>query len=290
VHELTERLRRGDEEAWIELRGMGPRLAEALPLLKELATDSDAETRQRSVEVMEGLRADAEPALPELEWAIRGGPTAVRAAAADTLASIGAAALTVLRSALESDEPEVRRFACRGLGAIRATAAGAVPDLMKILIDRDEDEEVRLRAIWALGEIGTDQAVRAMADVFVAEGGVLALWIAEALTKMGRPAREAADALRTVLHQDDCELALAAAGTLIELRRHEEQAVWTLIRWLQDGDAETATEAAIHLGLAGACATSAIPALKHAEQSGDEELRTRAKMAIAKIRPEYARS
>ena len=213
----------------------------------------------------------------------------MRAAAADTLASIGAPALSVLRSALETDDAEVRRFACRGLGSIGATAAGSVPDLMKIMVDRTQDEDVRLRAIWALGEIGTDQAIQAMADVFLAEGGVLGLWITEALTKMGRPARSAADALRTVLHQDDSELALAAAGTLIELRRHEEQAVWTLIRWLQEGDVDTATEAALLLGDAGACALSAIPALRHAEKSTDENLRTHAKMAVAKIRPEYAR-
>ena len=269
---------------------MGPRLEEALPLLRELAADAAPEARQNAIEVMEGLRADAAPALPELERALHEGPTPVRAAAADTLSAVGAAALTVLRTALQADESDVRRFACRGLGSIRATAAGAVPDLMKILVKRDEEEEVRLRAIWALGEIGTDQAVNAMAEVLVAEGGVLGLWIAEALTKMGRPARAAADALRSVLHDEDRELALAAAGTLVELRRHEEQAVWTMIRWLQDGDEETSIEATILLGEAGVRALPAIAALKHAEKVGGEELRTRAKMAIAKIRPEYART
>jgi len=286
---LTERLRDGDEDAWLELRGMGPRLAEALPLLRELSAGSDDDARRRAIEVLETLRAEAAPALPELERALHEGVTPVRAAAADTLASIGAPALRVLRSALASDNAEVRRFACRGLGSIGATAAGAVPDLMKILVDRGDDEEVRLRAIWALGEIGTDQAVATMAEVFIAEGEVLGLWIAEALTKMGRPARKAADALRTVLHKDDSELSLAAAGTLIELRQHEEQAVWTLIRWLQEGDVETATEAALLLGDAGVCALSAIPALRHAEKSEDDDLRTYAKLAIAKIRPEYAR-
>lgn len=290
MRDLIERLRKGDEDAWIEMRGMGPRLEEALPLLRELARDSDSNARQQAVEVLESLRSEAAPALPELDLALRDGPTPLRAAAADTLAAIGAPALSTLRAALTAEDAEVRRFACRGLGAIRATAAGAVPDLMKILIDREEDEEVRLRAVWALGEIGTDQAVGTMADVFMAEGGVLGLWIAEALTKMGRPARAAADALRSALHQDDSELALVSAGTLIELRRHEEQAVWTLIRVLQEGDVDMAIEAAMLLGEAGPCAHPAIPALRHAEQSEDEDLRTRAKMAIAKIRPEYARA
>jgi hypothetical protein len=45
---------------------------------------------------------------------------------------------------------------------------------------------------------------------------------------------------------------------------------------------------ALLLGDAGLCALSAIPALRHAEKSEDPDLRTHAKMAIAKIRPAYA--
>jgi HEAT repeat protein len=229
-------------------------------------------------------------ALPELAYALGEGSAPVRAAAADTLAAIGAPALDTLRDALASDSADTRLAACRALGSIGATAAGSVTALMDRACDRAEEERVRLRAVWALGEIGTDQSVARLADVFTEEGGTIALWIAEAFGRMGRAARAAAPALRDELHRDDPELAIAAATALLELRTAEEQAVWALIRWLQEGDAEVAAEAALVLGEFGTHATSAIPALLHAEKSDDEELRTNAKLAIAKIRPEYART
>ncbi|MEM8886250.1 MAG: HEAT repeat domain-containing protein [Planctomycetota bacterium] len=288
MQDLLERLRKGDDGAWIELRGMGPKLVTALPALREALKEGDGPMRLRIIEVLETLRGEAAPAVPELALCLRTGDPAIRAAAADTLATIGAPALGALKESLQDKQPEVRRAACRALGTIGATAAGTVPALVERLVDTGEAEPVRQRAAWALGAIGTDQGVAQMAHVFSTEGGTLGLWIAEAFTSMGRAARPAADALRDELHRDDPELALAAAGALFALRRHEEQAIWGLIRLLQEKDDEVATEAALLLGEFGARATAAIPALRTAESSEDEDLRRSAKLAIAKIRPEYA--
>jgi len=290
VDELLQRLRDGDDDAWIELRGMGPRLAKALPKLRKWLRDGDDELKLRVAEVLETLRGEAAPALPELAHALWKGAPPVRAAAADTLAAVGAPALDLLRDALDADGPETRLAACRALGSIGATAAGSVSALLARACDRKEEERIRLRAVWALGEIGTDQAVEKLATVFTEEGGTIALWIAEAFGRMGRAARAAGPALRDELHRDDPELGIAAATALLELRMAEEQSVWALIRWLQEGDDEIAAEAALVLGEFGTHATSAIPALLHAEKSENEELRRNAKLAIAKIRPEYAQA
>lgn len=295
MEELLRRLKEGDDAAWLELRGMGPRLAEALPTLRawlkgDGGGEGDEALQLRVAEVLETLRGDAAPALPELAHALWHGSAPLRAAAADTLAAVGAPSLDLLRDALGADSADTRLAACRALGAIGATAAGSVGALMDRACDKEEEERVRLRAVWALGEIGTDQSVERLAEVFTGEGGTISLWIAEAFGLMGRAARAAAPALRDELHRDDPELALASATALLELRLHEEQAVWALIRWLQESDEEVAAEAALVLGEFGHLATSAIPALRHAEKSENEELRTNAKLAIAKIRPEYARA
>jgi len=290
VEALLQRLAEGDDAAWLELRGMGPRLAEALPQLRTWLRDGDDALRLRVAEVLETLRGEAAPALPELAHALWEGSPPVRAAAADTLGAIGAPALDLLRDALGADSADTRLAACRALGSIGATAAGSAHALMELACNRDEEERVRLRAVWALGEIGTDQSVDRLAAVFTEEGGTIALWIAEAFGRMGRAARAAAPALRDELHRDDAELALAAATALLELRTGEDQAVWALIRWLQEGDAEIASEAALVLGEFGSHASAAIPALLAAEKSDDEDLRASAKLAIAKIRPEYARA
>ena len=269
---------------------MGPRLAERLPELRTWLKEGDDTLRLRVAEVLETLRGDAAPALPELAHALWEGAPAVRAAAADTLAAIGAPALDLLRDALGAEGAETRLAACRALGSIGATAAGSAVALMERACDKQEEERVRLRAVWALGEIGTDQSVERLAKVFTEEGGTISLWIAEAFGRMGRAARGAATALREELHRDDPELALASATALLELRMHEDQAVWALIRWLQEGDADVAAEAALVLGEFGSLAAGAIPALLAAEKSEDKELRTNAKLAIAKIRPEYAQA
>jgi HEAT repeat protein len=295
VRELLDRVRHGDDDAWVELRGLGDELVHALPVFRDwLVDDTDEALQLRAAELLEGLRQLAAPAVPELGKALRLGAAPLRAAAADTLAAIGGPALQELSGCLLHPDPEVRRAVCRALGATGPAAAGTVPILLERVRDRSEAEEVRLRAIWAIGRIGTDQAVEGLAEVFEAEGGTLALWIAEALGTIGRAARPVATTLRDALARDDAEVALASAGALLEIRMYEDQVIWSLIRWLQHSksenwDVDIAAESALLLGEMGGSATSAIPALLHAAANEDEFLRRNAKLAIAKIRPEYSR-
>ena len=61
-----------------------------------------------------------------------------------------------------------------------------------------------------------------------------------------------------------------------------------LIALLQEGDDLVRVEAAMTLAEFGRRAAAAVPALRVAERSPMEELRSQATMAIARIRPEYA--
>lgn len=291
MRDLLERFRRGDDDAGVELRGLGDDLASALPVLREWLLDESHEKLQvRAAELMEGLRQLAAPAVADLGKTLRLGSAPLRAAAADTLAAVGGPALQELSGCLLHPDPDVRRAVCRALGATGPAAAGTVPVLLERVRDQAEAEEVRLRAVWAIGRIGTDQAVEGLAAVFENEGGTLALWIAEALGSIGRAARPAATTLRDGLGGDDAEVALASAGALLEIRMYEDQVIWSLIRWLQHPDVDIAAESALLLGEMGSSATSAIPALLNASQNDDEFLRRNAKLAVAKIRPEYARN
>ncbi len=296
VRELLKRVRQGDDDAWVELRGLGDELTSALPVLRDWLLDETNESLQiRTAELLEGLRQLAAPAAADLGKALRLGSAPLRAAAADALAAIGGPALQELSGCLLHPDPEVRRAVCRALGATGPAAAGTVPVLLERVRDREEAEEVRLRAIWAIGRIGTDQAVEGLTEVFEDEGGTLAIWIAEALGAIGRAARPAATTLRDGLAGDDADIALASAGALIKIRMYEDHVIWSLIRWLQPSasknlDVEIAAESALLLGEMGASATAAIPALIHASTNDDEFLRRNAMLAVAKIRPEYARA
>jgi HEAT repeat protein len=96
-------------------------------------------------------------------------------------------------------------------------------------------------------------------------------------------------ALRDELHRDDPHVALASAAARLAIGEHTDAAIWALIASLQSRDDDVRLEAAILLGDFGAAASAAIPALRTAGRAGDEELRAQARIAIAKIRPEYAR-
>ncbi|MFL5342299.1 MAG: HEAT repeat domain-containing protein [Gemmataceae bacterium] len=61
-------------------------------------------------------------------------------------------AQAVLRQCLKDPDPHVRWPAARYLGSSKSSTAEIVPDLLAAL--DDEDLEVRLKVLWALGEIG----------------------------------------------------------------------------------------------------------------------------------------
>jgi hypothetical protein len=59
-----------------------------------------------------------------------------------------------LSKALTDPQAAVREFAAYALGRIEAKAADAVPDLIRVLGNRHEDDKVRVKAAWALARIG----------------------------------------------------------------------------------------------------------------------------------------
>jgi hypothetical protein len=63
---------------------------------------------------------------------------------------------------MRSSYPGDRAKAAREIGGLRAVAAPAIPTLRKAL--RDPSMQVRNAAAWALGEIGTDDARRALKE------------------------------------------------------------------------------------------------------------------------------
>ncbi len=263
--------------------------------------------------VLEGIGPAARAALPAVFSALEHTDGDVSAMAADTLAAMGEAAVEGLVAVLEGDDGHRCQAACRALGILGTAARPAVPALLAHV--HDAREEVAMRAIWALGCIRDPAALEPLAGIVTEHGGMLGCWAAEALAEYGTAARSAASALRDELHRDDPDLILACASALVAIRMHEDAAVWALISLLQTSkDADLGTEAAITLGECGSVAGAAIPALRAAafgdssadrrasdgapggdtrggdtRSGGDAELRTQAKFAIAKIRPEFAR-
>ncbi len=287
--ELTDHLEallRGEESAVDALCVLGPQAAPAVPTLKDLVAKGPRPARAAALQVLTSIGAGARAALPELLGALRGGDAELRTLAADALAALGGDAVGPLVGELARADERVRLAAARALGSMAAAGRGAVPALLERALDPSEEEEVALRAIWALGEIGDPAMLAPLAHLFSERGGTVGVWIAEACAKLGRGARSVADTLRAELHRDDPWLALAAAHALVCIGEHTDAAIWALVACLQQGEADVRLEAAMSLGEIGPAAAAALPALKAAERDDDEEIRAQATLALAKIRPE----
>lgn len=83
----------------------------------------------------------------------------------------------ILRQALRSTDPDVRRLGCVGMGALGET--DAIKDLEPML--KDVSPDVQLSAGMALGAIGTEAALTAMLGGFVEGEQELRQAVAEAL-------------------------------------------------------------------------------------------------------------
>jgi len=126
-----------------------------------------------------------------------------------------AGALLALSRATEDPNAEVRRKACRAIGAIGPQAAGVVSVLFDRLI-LDDVPAVKDAAAEAMSQVGPS-AVPLL--VRVLEGGDANLqWqAAQALGNTGEYADPAIPSLRRALHADDSRVRLQAADALLRV-------------------------------------------------------------------------
>ncbi len=101
----------------------------------------------------------------------------IRERMAAALVSIrDSSALVIFKRALRSANPDVRRLACLGMGAMQDE--DSLPDLVQMLNDSDAD--VQLAAGMGLGAIGTEEALEAMIDALTTGDEHLRQAVAEA--------------------------------------------------------------------------------------------------------------
>ncbi|NDJ85950.1 MAG: hypothetical protein GYB66_08700 [Chloroflexi bacterium] len=123
----------------------------------------------------------------------------------------------VLRQAIRSGNPELRRLACIGLGAIGAEEALA--DLRPMLVD--DAREVQMAAAKALGAVGTEAALEIMVQGLLEGDDLLRQVIAEALA--GIPG-EGEGILHDAVEHEDMQVRRAAVFGLARI-----PASWALL-------------------------------------------------------------
>ena len=138
------------------LGNIGVQPEESVATLIEIVKQDDQPVvRQLSARALGGFGAKATSAVPVLIEAIKTGDKDLRDAACDALAHIPATSRDVpaLTSLLSDETNSARLAAARALVGVGSEAAGAVPQLIKLLND-NSDEQVQVAAIKVLGSLG----------------------------------------------------------------------------------------------------------------------------------------
>ena len=128
-------------------------------LIKKLG-HKKAKVRANATEALSNIGEDAVPALIQAlqdqdEW--------VRSRATLALGRIGGGAedaVPALMQTLQDKDVYVRKYAASALGSIGEGAIDAVPALIQVL----QDQDIRINAAFALGKIGTPEALKAVEE------------------------------------------------------------------------------------------------------------------------------
>ncbi|MDI3550311.1 MAG: hypothetical protein PWQ15_1414 [Methanobacterium sp.] len=175
------------------------------------------------------------------------------------------------------------------LSAVRENSAEALgkigdPQAIPFLIEsmeRDPDDEVRLKAAWALGEIGDPSAVDALISALEDNNWSVRRNAANSLGIIGD--KKAAPYLIKALEDNDWHVRKYAAVALGKMQ--DERAIPVLLETLDDEDADVRWKAMLALGKLG---NSAVPALIKALQSKNWRMRAKAAEVLGKIGSEDA--
>ena len=292
-----------------ELGRLGAR--EALPELERALGSGDEETAAAAAHALGQLGSSR--AVEPLVGALGRSERRVRREAADALARVADAGATQsLLRAVRTAAPDRRATAIVALGGVvrhrpdgtarellcgyaegndaaSALAAldalgamgdrAAVPRLVRI-VDSRFDDDVRQRAIAALGDIGGDEAMRTLVTMLMGDFGdarvrAEAAW---ALGKQHRPSDAALAALTEALHASAPSVRANAAAALARLGHAPAE----LSRLVDDRDPAVRGNAALGLARAPG-ARAALTRL--AERDDDRHVRAAAKRALSTTTP-----
>jgi HEAT repeat protein len=183
------------------LAGLTPADKKAvLDLVAFLKTDDPA-YRYWAARGLSGIGPDAKEAVPALIQSLEDKDDDGRSWAVTALSSIGPAATDAVPRLIEHLQDSafgIRQAVADALCRIAPTAPEVVPALVTALAS-DENRYVREEIVRALGHIGTPAAVAALIGTLIDHSRDVRWYAAIGLKMLGAKAKEAKDALRTLM-------------------------------------------------------------------------------------------
>lgn len=245
--------------------GPGRLCQDDLPGLCAKLRSTDAAERAESATEIGFLGAEAKSAAAELTRLL-GDPVArVRLAAAGALLRVDGApeAVEVLTEGLRSPDPSVRRLAAREV-TLAGTSAAPLADRASELL-RDADPLVRRTALQAVASLGPAAANAVDRLAALLDDPEAAIDAADALGRIGAPARSALPRLTSLLSADDPARRWAAVRAMAQIGGPEAApAVDFMIRELPGASQLNCYNMMIYLSLLGPVAKPAIETVQKA--------------------------
>ena len=197
-------------------------------------------------------------------------------------------ALPQLITALDNDNPAIRREAARTLARFGARAKSAVPALQQHL--SDPNAPVRREALIALAEIGPDSQIAVTDILRILNDGNPALSpiACYALGRIGAASKAAVPTLNRILQGRDPHEKTVAAWALVQIMPNKETieiAIPLLANALNRSEnPEVRVQAAQTLGKIGSSSPIAKEALKGALKDSNASVRKAAELATSQLK------
>ncbi|HZN34602.1 MAG TPA: HEAT repeat domain-containing protein, partial [Pirellulaceae bacterium] len=205
------------ERIFTAYASLGPKI---VPLAIRALKDTP-QRRERALQVLSRMGADAAPALPELIEIAKSGPAKEKVEALFIIGSIGPkadSAVSAVIAALGDADPVVKSAASYAVGKIGPAAKDALPALRTMA--GADDEMLRLSSVWAMLQIGamndevTKMAVPMLAKALTNEREFVRVEAAMSLGKLGKAATSAVPALEKAQQDPSPAVRHAAAEAL----------------------------------------------------------------------------
>jgi HEAT repeat protein len=286
--DLTELVKSGEAETRIQaasaLGGLGTEAAPAVANLASMLADPDPLVRVAGLKALGQIGSPSRQALREILSNMGDSNTLVAKEAAQTidkLRPLTARDLPALEATLQNTHPESRRFAIDVIGELGPEAADAMPAIVTALADMDPS--VRAAAALVLGKLGSstasavsslDQALQDK-DSAVRKSAVIALGrIASARISGKDSAKDAA--------KDSAENS-AKGFAENSAESSAEAAILSLIRALNDDDADVFAAAATELSVKGRLTDKDVANFLEALKSSKPRSRAFAATALGRL-------
>lgn len=306
---------------------LGPAAAEATAAVTGLLNSKDGETQREAILAVGAIGDGARSATPQLIKFLEDKQFSFRPAAAFALGKLAAKdavaalknasndkdnhllrlasvwaliqidptneeyrkiALPELVSALQNDNPEIRREAALALGRMGSRADSAVPALTLLL--KDKNPRVRMESLVALAEIGpgSKEAISEIESILAGHDLTMRPTACYALGRIGADCKHAIPHLKHLLASRDPLQKTVAAWAIVQIAP-EPETIKVAIPLLADAlhgarNPSVRLEAAETLGKIGSGSAIATDALKFALKDQDSAVRKAAEVALAQLK------